>query len=46
MVELGPWRAQVQVVVENAKFSAFYSALSEVVDLTDYFISYRVVERF
>ena len=44
MIVPGPQRAQIQVVVENAGFYAFYSALIRVMDLTDRFFTYRVVE--
>ncbi|KAJ8431724.1 hypothetical protein Cgig2_013423 [Carnegiea gigantea] len=44
MLELDAWRAQIQVVVENAGFGSFYSVLHGVVDLTYYFITRGAVE--
>ena len=46
MLELGARRAQIQAVVENVGFDALYSALYGVVDLSDCFITHRVVEQF
>ena len=46
MIEVGPQRAQIKVIIKNARFNAFYSVLSKVMDLIDHFITHEVVETF
>ena len=45
MRELGLCRAQIQAIIEDARLSSFYSVLGRIIDLTDGFVSRRMVER-